>query len=41
MDLILPIIFATKPIDGLCYRVIYLSNIQEFFTSGSESFIMQ
>ena len=41
MDLILPIIFATKPIDGSCYRVIDLSNLQEFFTSGSENFTIQ
>ena len=33
MDLILPIIFPTTPIDGSCYRVIDSSNIQELFPS--------
>ena len=36
MDLILPIIFATTPTDGSCYRVINLSNIQTFFSSVSK-----
>ena len=36
MDLILPIIFATTPTDGSCYRVINLSNIQKVFSSVSK-----
>ena len=36
MDLILPIIFVITPIDGLCYRVIDSSILQDFFSSVSK-----
>ena len=31
MDLLLPIIFTITPVDGLCYRVVDSSILQEIF----------
>ena len=37
MDFILPIIFTVTATDGLCYRVINSSILQELFSSVSKS----